>query len=280
MKTYHCIILSLALAATLLTSPTGYSASPEWTNNGVVWGGANPYSGYYRPGVSSGTNDAFDGLPNSATETAPVWTLSPGGTATLNASNNFLNITTSENQTHRYDQTNYWDASSAATVEFVLRINSMQIWNGTNATYAGSVLLGNSVEYYNPLFGMNTNNGYLTISGTTISNVIATDFNTIRITLDGMGDTNTSVARLYINNSTNAALTVMNLSAGAAPRLSFGDLSASYTQGGSIDWQSVAWISGQAIAPVPEPSAAVLALGGLGALALYYRCRRKNRVNI
>lgn len=267
MKTHPYLILSLILTVTLLTIPTGQSASPEWTNNGVVWGGTNPNSGYYRPGDTN--SSAYDDYPN-LTPTTPLWTTSGGGTnsVTLDALNNFLNITTSGSGQRRYMNNNYWDASSAATLEFSLRINSQ---SGT--AYAGALLFGNSTEYYNPQIGIDTN-GFLQINGSTLSGAIATNFNTIRITLSDMSSTNTSVARIYVNNSTNAAFSVTSLTAGAADYIRFGDLSTSAAQNGSVDWGYLSWMSGQALPPIPEPTTTALILGG-GILTWFLRRRKR-----
>lgn len=251
----------------------GEAASVLWTDNGVNWGGPlSTTSGYYRPGVSSGTADSFDGLPDSGAETTPVWaTTGSLLTATLNAAGNFLNITTASTEFRRYDQTTNWDASVAATVEITTRINSSLVAGAT----VGSLLLGNAAEYSSISMSVHTS-GDLTLNSTRVTGVSAANFNTIRFTLSGMASAATSEIKAYVNNSTTPVFTLTGLSASAALNLiRFGDLSQTANQGGSMDWQAVKWVSGSAIAPVPEPASIILALGGLGVLAMR---RRRSRM--
>ncbi len=277
MKTHPITLMSLALATGFLTLSTGMTASPEWTVNGIAWGGTNTNSGYYRPGPSTGTNDTYDGLPNSSTETTPLWSQRTfGGTGTLDTNENFFNITTIGTEQRDYGQTNNWNMTSAVTLEFDIRVNSALSTN----TPAGAVFIGNGPNWLSLAFGVNAAGDLWLGTGTNSMGIAATNFNTIRLTLDGIGTPSTAQMKVYFNNATNVVYSSTGLPTnGTLNMIRFGDLSSTANTGGDVDWQSVRWLSGTAV-PVPEPGSSALLLGGLSLLAGYIGLRRRNRTGL
>ncbi len=235
------------------------SATPLWEDNGVVWGGTNSY--YYRPGVSSGVNDAYDGIPGSATETTPTWIGSNASRATLNAAGGYLNITTAAiygnsmdpntitgSETSNFRNEAQWEATIAATIEISLRINSMI----PGAVAATSLTFGNTQRWTDFVFGIHSS-GDLSIHGTRITGVSATEFNTLRFVLNGMDNAGTARVDIYVNGAMEAAVTRTSFSTGALDYLRFGDASSSAATSGSVDYGFVRWVNGEAHMPIPEP---------------------------
>lgn len=236
-------------------------ATVIWIDNDISWGGPN--SAYWRFGDYATSPTVYDGLPNNVSQTTPVWTQA-GSSGSVTPGPNYLNITTEGTNRREFQNSTAWDASVAATVEFTVRLNS-----GSTA-----ILAGNTSEWLQITLGIDGGSGDLTIGGTRINDVLASSFNTIRLTLSGMDSPSTSAVSVYVNNSVTAALTYTNLSAGSITQLRFGDTSTtSGVLSQSSDWQSFKWLSGQAIAPIPEPASVALLLGG--GLLLLAKGRRR-----
>ncbi len=253
----------------LLTSQIVQGATALWIDNGVEWGGTN--SGYYRVGDYTNFPTEYDGVPNDASQTTPVWSqVGSGGTVTLHPT--YFNITTSGADQREFRTSSSlpsWDASIAATVEFTVRVNS-----GITG-----IIVGNSNEWLQILLGVHEESGDLTINKTSgtatrINGVQADSFNTIRLTLSGMNSSATSSISIYLNNDPAAVLTYTDFVSGGSARIRFGDTSTSANaMSQSSDWQSIKWLSGQALNPIPEP-ASIFLLVGSGALLMTTRRRR------
>lgn len=253
----------------LLTSQIVQGATALWIDNGVEWGGTN--SGYYRVGDYTNFPTEYDGVPNDASQTTPVWSqVGSGGTVTLHPT--YFNITTSGADQREFRTSSSlpsWDASIAATVEFTVRVNS-----GITG-----IIVGNSNEWLQILLGVHEESGDLTINKTSgtatrINGVQADSFNTIRLTLSGMNSSATSSISIYLNNDPAAVLTYTDFVSGGSARIRFGDTSTSANaMSQSSDWQSIKWLSGQALNPIPEPASIFLLLGS-GALLMTTRRRR------
>lgn len=141
------------------------------------------------------------------------------------------------------------------------------------------IIVGNSNEWLQILLGVHEESGDLTINKTSgtatrINGIQADSFNTIRLTLSGMNSSATSSISIYLNNDPAAVLTYTDFVSGGSARIRFGDTSPSANaMSQSSDWQSIKWLSGQALNPIPEPASIFLLLGS-GALLMTTRRRR------
>lgn len=258
----------LTLLCVLSTTAIGSAATAIWNDNGVDW------TTYYRPGDTNMAPTTFDGIPTDGTKTSPLWTLqsSVNSAVTLDEVNQYLNVNTASTGTQawRIDGGANWNANVAATIEVDLRINSLT----SGATVVGGILSGNTNRWSNILFGVHSS-GDLTVDSTRITGVAANQFNTIRLTYENMDGVGTPTSKIYVNNSLTPFITSTSFASASLDQIRFGDSSSSDFASGDADWRAVKWVSGSAIAPIPEPTTSVLLLGALGlGMAVLGRRRR------
>lgn len=272
MKISFSVLGLMALSSALFLATSTHAATIPWVDNNVDWG-----TNYYRAGVSTGLTGPYDGMPNDAGATSPAWESGgSGGVATLNPGGGYLNIATTGNQSRSFKQNNNWNASVAMTVEFEFRINSL----APGALYAGSVTVGNSVLFFDFLLGVHTATGQLIAGNSQVVtlDVLASEFNTIRLTMEEIN--NVMTLKAYLNGSETPFQTSNTSIKSAYNNLRFGDASIGTAVSGDMDWKSVKWKSGVAIAPQPIPEPTATGLGGiaLGVFLLngYTRLRRKS----
>ncbi len=245
------IALSLGISATL--SVSALAGTTPLVKNGVDWG-----TNYYA---------AADGvLPGGSS--FPTWSLSGAGTISLE--DDLLVVSTTDTQSRRIYTTAGIDWSQGSmTVEFSLKVDSV------HSVYGTTVLIGDGTNYVSVDIGLSSFRVGKVASGGTYD---FTQLTTFRLVIENM-DSENRTATVYINNSPEAVLTATGTSgftsgtASTANYLQFGDPSTTPGGvGGVTRWESISWTPG-AFVPIPEPSAALLMVTGLG-LALAWRHRK------
>lgn len=244
------------------------------TENGVNW----LYN--YDPDVNLDA-DYYDKRPEDINNTAlgarNRYFGGPGGTGSATINENYLRTVTGVGNKLEYNTAYGYDVSAGNSITIETRLRVVEM---TGTQFAGGFLLGaGAVEgstaegYYVPIAFSTTRIGDVT-------GLDLTEWTVIRFTIENAGTASAKLS-IYINNSPEASyvgsITSTIAQADRFQRIRFGDY---YTAGaaemdGTVDWDYIRWTSEGAFAPIPEPSTALLPLGGLLVGAYGYAMRRR-----